>query len=70
MSICIWQLEIIDNETHENIHSMYFFTRRGARSYGAKREKYYKQLDRLSSAFVEDLNKAMFEASWRLTKNS
>lgn len=32
--------------------------------------KYYKQLDRLSSAFVEDLNKAMFEASWRLTKNS
>lgn len=32
--------------------------------------KYYKQLDRLSTAFVEDLNKAMFEASWRFTKNS
>ena len=32
--------------------------------------KYYRQLDRLSENFVEDLNKAMFEASWRLTKNS
>lgn len=32
--------------------------------------KYYKQLDKLSALFVEDLNKAMFEASWRLTKNS
>lgn len=31
--------------------------------------KYYRQLDRLSAEFVEDLNKAMFEASWRLTKN-
>ena len=39
MSINIWQLEILDNETHENIHSMYFLTRRGARHYGAKREK-------------------------------
>lgn len=43
MSINIWQLEIIDNETHENIHSMYFLTRRGARSYGAKREKEWKE---------------------------
>ena len=32
--------------------------------------KYYRQLDRLSAEFVEDLNKAMFEASWRLIKNS
>lgn len=32
--------------------------------------KYYKQLDKFSAMFVEDLNKAMFEASWRLTKNS
>lgn len=31
--------------------------------------KYYKQLDKLYAEFVEDLNKAMFEASWRLTKN-
>lgn len=42
MSINIWQLEILDNETHENIHSMYFLTRRGARHYGAKREKEWK----------------------------
>lgn len=43
MSINIWQLEIIDNKTHENIHSMYFLTRRGARNYGTKREKEWKE---------------------------
>lgn len=39
MSINIWQLEIIDNETHENIHSIYFLTRRGAIRYGKKHEE-------------------------------
>lgn len=43
MSIVIYQLEIIDNETHENIHSLYFLTRRGAQRYGAKREKEWKK---------------------------
>ena len=43
MSINIWQLEILDNETHENIHSMYFLTLRGANLYGEKREKKLKQ---------------------------
>lgn len=28
MSICIWQLEILDKETYENIGSMYFLTRK------------------------------------------
>lgn len=32
--------------------------------------KYYSALDAKIAEFVEDLNKAMFEASWRLTKNS
>ena len=43
MSINIWQFEILDNETHENVHSMYSLTRRGARHYGAKREKEWKE---------------------------
>ena len=43
MSICIWQLEIFDKETHENVNSMYFLTRRGAQKYGAKREKEWEE---------------------------
>lgn len=43
MSICIWQLEILDKETYENIGSMYFLTQRGAKRYGAKREKEWEE---------------------------
>lgn len=43
MSICIWQLEILDKETYENIGSMYFLTRRGTQRYGAKREKEWEE---------------------------
>lgn len=43
MSICIWQLEILDKETYENIGSMYFLTRKGAQRYGAKREKEWEE---------------------------
>lgn len=43
MSINIWQLEIFDKETYENVGSMYFLTRRVARKYGAKREKEWKE---------------------------
>lgn len=43
MYICIWQLEIFDKETHENVNSMYFLTRRGAQRYGVKREKEWKE---------------------------
>lgn len=39
----IWQLEIFDKETHENVNSMYFITRRGAQRYGAKREKEWEE---------------------------
>ena len=39
----IWQLEIFDKESHENVNSMYFLTRRGARRYGAKREKEWEE---------------------------
>lgn len=43
MSINIWQLEILDKETYENVGSMYFLTRRGALKYGAKREKEWEE---------------------------
>lgn len=43
MCICIWQLEIFDKETHENVNSMYFLTRKGAQRYGAKREKEWEE---------------------------
>lgn len=43
MSINIWQLEILDNETYEHIHSIYFFTRRSACHYGMKKEKEWEE---------------------------
>ena len=43
MSICIWQLEIFDKETHEYVNSKYLLTRRGAQRYGAKREKEWEE---------------------------
>lgn len=43
MYICIWQLDIFDKETYENVNSMYFLTRRGAQRYGAKREKEWEE---------------------------